>query len=176
MRLRAKLRWGDLFIASLWLRRGSNEGASTCARRTTQTSVAPEWMHTSGEGPVGVGFSGNGQSENACRPQNLDETQRSVAPERLIIDMLPIEMRPMSPGPRCAKCDWPLAHREVSLALARASSRRYVTSTAITLSRMRRSVAAKALPCSVCAQLPTRVMVCVVCDAQELVTAQRIEG
>jgi hypothetical protein len=32
------------------------------------------------------------------------------------------------------------------------------TSTAITLSRMRRSVAAKALPCSVCAQLPTRVM------------------
>ena len=25
----------------------------------------------------------------------------------------------------CAKCDWPLAHRELSLALARASSRRY---------------------------------------------------
>ena len=60
---------------------------------------------------MGVSFSGNGPSENACLPQNLDETQRSVAPEPLIIDMLPIEMRPMSPGLRCAKCDGVLSAR-----------------------------------------------------------------
>ena len=64
---------------------------------------------------MGVGFSGNDPRENACLPQSLDETQRSVAPERLIIDMLPIEMRvimrPMSPGLRCAKCDGVLSAR-----------------------------------------------------------------
>ncbi len=141
-------------------------------------------MHTSGEGAVGVGFSGNCPSENACLPQSLDETQRSVAPERLIIDMPPIEMRvimrPMSPGLRCAKCDWPLAHREGSLALARTSSRRYANEH-----RYHSITNAKVGGCESAALLGVRsaAHTCHGCalyatshGAQELAAAQRIEG
>ena len=89
-------------------------------------------------------------------------------------------MREVRLRPQCAKCDWPLAHREGRLALAHASSRRYANEH-----RYHSITNAKVGGCESAALLGVRsaAHTCHGCalyatshGAQELATVQRIEG